>query len=395
VSSRFNIYCVILVLIYEICVAAVARAQVGVRGQIFLPNGAPAQRQIRFTLTTDNGTRTDLFYTDSNGRIAISRMTIPYSITVESDGESYDKTVASFDPASAGNYIMINLRSLKPAMGSSPGIVRALGSGRDVSPKARKAYDEAITLLQAAKYNQALQLLRLAVSLQPDFVQARNDLGALYLKLNQVEEAEKTLREAIRLDDKWYLPRLNLGLVLNRQRKYKEAAELLTALQNTHPDQIEIQAPLIEALIEAHEWPRAEEELRRALLRKEADTVDLKIKLGMVNMRQGKFLGAVAAFREAISSEPDNALAQFNLGAALLESGQLDEAESALVRAHQLNGDKMPGIQLQLGQLYFRKKEYNKAIEAFEAFLRDVPNAPNAAQVKEALTRLRQAANKP
>jgi Flp pilus assembly protein TadD len=322
-------------------------------------------------------------------------MTIPYTITVESDGESYDKTVASFDPTSAGNYIIINLRSLKPELVSSPGIVRASGPGRDVSPKARKAYDEATTLLQTAKYDQALQLLRLAVSLQPDFIQARNDLGALYLKLNQVEEAENTLREAIRLDDKWYLPRLNLGLVLNRQKKYKEAAELLTALQDTNPDQIEIQTPLIEALIEAHEWPRAEEELRRALLRKEADTVDLEIKLGMVNMRQGKFPAAVAAFREAISSEPDNALAQFNLGAALLESGQLDEAESALVRAHQLNGDKMPGIQLQLGQLYFRKKEYAKAIEAFEAFLRAVPNAPNAAQVKEALTRLRQAANKP
>jgi tetratricopeptide (TPR) repeat protein len=63
----------------------------------------------------------------------------------------------------------------------------------------------------------------------------------------------------------------------------------------------------------------------------------------------------------------------------------LDEAETALRRAYQLDGTRMPGAQLQLGQLYFRKKDYPKAIEAFEAYLRDLPNAPNAGQVREAV----------
>jgi len=103
----------------------------------------------------------------------------------------------------------------------------------------------------------------------------------------------------------------------------------------------------------------------------------------------------VAAFREATSAEPDNALAQFNLGVALLESDDLDGAEKALRRAYQIEGAKMPGAQLQLGQLYFRKKDYPRAIEAFELYLRDLPNAPNAAQVKEAVEKLRHAYYKP
>jgi predicted Zn-dependent protease len=112
-------------------------------------------------------------------------------------------------------------------------------------------------------------------------------------------------------------------------------------------------------------------------------------------MRQSKFSSAVDTFREVIAAEPDNALAQFSLGAALLEMDRLDEAETALRRAYQLGGARMPGVQLQLGQVYFRKKDYPKAIEAFEAYLRDLPTAPNAAQVKEAITKLRQASNKP
>jgi Flp pilus assembly protein TadD len=265
----------------------------------------------------------------------------------------------------------------------------------NVSPKAKQVYDEATKLLEAGKYDEASELLKRAISLQPDYVKAHNDLGAVYMKLNQLDKAEQTLRHAIKLNDKCYLPQLNLGVVLNRQRKHQEAAKLLTELEKNHPDQPTIHPPLIEALIEARQWPQAKEELQRALSLKGADTVDLKIKLGMVNLRQSNFAAAVAVFREATSAEPDNALAQFNLGAALMESGNLDDAETALRRAYAIEGAKMPGAQLQLGQLYFRKKDYPKAIEAFEAYLRDLPNAPNAAQVKEAVDKLRQAHNKP
>ena len=334
-------------------------------------------------------------FTDSNGRIAMNRIDVPYTILVETDGETYDTTRVSFNPVHAGNYIVVNLRPLiDKSAPSAPGLVRADTVDAHVSPKARQAYEEASRLLQARKYEQAAELLKQAIALHPGYVQAHNDLGAVYMKLNQLDKAEQMLRQAIRLNSKWYLPQLNLGMVLNRQKKYKDAAALLTSLQTTYPDQAKIHSPLIEALIEAHEWLQAEAEIQRALSIKEADTVDLKIKLGIVSMRQGKFSSAVSAFREAIAAEPDNALAQFNLGAALLESGDLDEAETALRRAYQLEGAKMPGVQLQLGQLYFRKKDYPKAIEAFEAYLRDLPNAPNAAQVQEAVTRLRQASNK-
>ena len=375
--------------------AAAVSAQLGIRGQIFMPDGSPLQKPTRLTLLTDNGMRTEIFYTDSNGRIALPRINIPYTILVETDGESFDTTTVSFNPVHAGNYIVVNLRPLTAPRARAPGTVKANAVDVNVSPRARQMYEEATKLLQAGKYDEATEVLKRAISLQPNYVQALNDLGAVFMKTNQLAQAEETLRHAIKLDDKWYLPQLNLGLVLNRRRKHKDAAVLLTALRNNNPDQPKIHPPLIEALMETHQWPQAQEELEKALALKEVDTVDLKIKLGVVRLRQSKFEDAVAAFREATSVEPDNALAQFNLGAALLESGNLDEAEIALRRAYRIEGARMPGAQLQLGQLYFRKKDYGKAIEAFETYLRDLPGAPNAAQVREAVETLRRSSNKP
>ena len=59
-----------------VCVSAAAFAHAGIRGQILLPNGSPVQHPIRITLTTDNGTRTDFYFTDSNGRLALPPLTL-------------------------------------------------------------------------------------------------------------------------------------------------------------------------------------------------------------------------------------------------------------------------------------------------------------------------------
>ncbi len=370
-------------------------AQTGIRGQIYLPNGSPIQRQTRFTLATDNGMRHEIFYSDSNGRIAMPTITAPYTITVESDGESYDTTVVSFIPMHAGNYIVIHLRPLKNKPPAPPGVVDLNDVDISVSPKAREAYESATKLLQAGQLEKAIEPLKRAVSIQSNYFHAYNDLGVVYMKLNRLDEAADALRHAIKINDRIYLPQLNLGIVLNRQGKFQEAAEFLTKLQKNDPNRAAIHPPLIEALMGAKLWTQAEEELNKALTLRDADVVDLKIKLGTVMIRSGKFSEAAIVLREAVAAEPDNALAQFSLGTALLQSGALDQAETSLRRAYELKGSSMAGAQLLLGQLYFQKKDYSKAIESFEAYLRDLPDAPNAAQVKEAIRKLRQSTGKP
>jgi tetratricopeptide (TPR) repeat protein len=386
-SFRLLVFCLI--------VTVSTPAQIGLRGQIFLPNGSPAQKRIRFTLTTDNGIRTELFYTDSNGRIAMPAVSGPYTITVDSDGETYDTTRASFNSIHAGNYITINLRPLKDAKSNPPGLVDVTDVDREVSPKAKEAYDAALSLLQAGQYEQALEPLKRAVSMQANYFKAYNELGVVYLKLNQLDKAEEALRQAIKINDKIYLPQLNLAVVYNRQGKFKEASGILAKVEKSRPDLASLHAPLIEAFMGGQMWAQAEDAIKKALAAKNADVVDLKIKLGIVSIRQKKLVEAIAALREATKAEPANALAQFNLGVALFQASNLDEAETVLLNAYKIAGAKMAGAQLMLGQVYFQKENYEKAIASFEIYLRDLPDAPNATQVKEAVEKLRQSTKKP
>jgi tetratricopeptide (TPR) repeat protein len=380
------------------CASLIATAQMnGLRGQIYLPNGSPIQKVTRFTLTTDNGMRTEIYFTDSNGRISV--LPAPaglYKITVESDGETYETTSAQFDAKYAGNQVIVTLLPLKaktPAL--PPGEINVNEVDKKVSPKARESYNAALALIQTNQLQQAIAPLKQAISLQKDYFQAHNDLGVVYMKLDKLPEAEEMLRQAIKLNDKVYLPQLNLGVVLNKQSNFKEATEVLVKLQRRYPDLTKVHVPLVEALIGSQDWAGAEAEIKKALTLADADQVDLKVKMGMVEIRQGKFEPAIVVLREAIKAEPDNALAQFNLGVALIQTANLDEAETALSKTYALKGSEMAGAQLMLGQVYFQKQNYAKAIESFEIYLRDLPNAPNAAQVKDAVEKLRQSVKKP
>lgn len=379
-----------------LCISSAASAQLGLRGQIYLPNGAPLHKVIRFTLRTDDGGRNETLFTDSNGRIGVAMaVSVPFTIIIESDEETYATTTAAFDPSVSGKYVTINLRPLPSNVSRPPGLVSVNSADQSVSPKAKEAYDSALSMIREQHFEQALEPLKRAIAIEPNYFSAYNDLGVLYMRSKQFDQAEDALRHAIKINNKMYLPQLNLGIVLNQQGKYKESSEILSKLDHSGPLlAAKINPPLIEALMGAQQWAQAEQQLKRGLTLQTADAVDLKIKLGMVMIRQGKSDAAVAILKEASGAEPGNALAQFNLGTALFQAGSLDQAEPPLRRAYEIKGSEMPGAQLLLGEIYFQKKDYPKAIEAFKAYLRDLPTAPNAAQVKEAIERLRQAATK-
>src|SRR4029450_2589434 len=52
-----------------------------------------------------------------------------------------------------------------------------------------------------------------AIKLYPDFLAARNDLGAQYLKLKRVDEAEKAFQMVLANDPKNFNAKFNMGLV--------------------------------------------------------------------------------------------------------------------------------------------------------------------------------------
>jgi len=234
--------------------------------------------------------------------------------------------------------------------------------------------------------------LQQAISLYPQYVRALNDLGVIYMKLDRLEEAAATFRRAIEVNKRYFHPRLNLRLVLGKQGKYQEALAILEPLYNENHGMLEMRLAYATALERVGEVADAEKLFRSVAESKnvpEAPRADAHFGLGLIYNRQSKYNEAVAELEKAIALAPSAANSHMQLGAALLQLKQLTTAERELLKAYELAGMSAGAAQLFLGQIYYEQKRFVEAERAFRQYLKDVPAAPNAAQIAQLIADLR------
>jgi tetratricopeptide (TPR) repeat protein len=92
------------------------------------------------------------------------------------------------------------------------------------------------------------------------------NLGNLYASLGRPLEAEAQYRRALRVDDKLYLAKVNLAMLLAQQEGHRdEAEELLRAVHAAQPQLADVAFDLGLLLAEEGKRPEAEQALRAAL----------------------------------------------------------------------------------------------------------------------------------
>ena len=189
-------------------------------------------------------------------------------------------------------------------------------------------------------------------------------------------------------------PRLNLGVIKTRQSKYKEAVALLEQLHKENPTLVDIRVPLADALMADGRLNHAEPHLRAAFAddRLDRNTAgQAHYLLGLLLNRKERFEEAVTELKIASTIIPNSARTHLQLGGALLQIKKMDEAERELLMAYPLGGTQMAGTQLLLGQIYHGQKKYESALGGFEQYLSDLPQAPNAAELRGVLEKIRAA----
>ena len=131
--------------------------------------------------------------------------------------------------------------------------------------------------------------------------------------------------------------------------------------------------------------PRAVETYRE-VLDLQPDWVEAHINLGVALYQMGQTEEARAAFQAAVQLDPMNGISRYNLGCVLEEQGHLDEAINHLRRAARA----MPGhsdVHFNLALAYEKRGEPRLAREQWQLYLRHAPNGPWAVQAR---ARLRQ-----
>jgi tetratricopeptide (TPR) repeat protein len=98
---------------------------------------------------------------------------------------------------------------------------------------------------------------------------------------------------------------------------------------------------------------------------------------------------AESQLRQSLKRNDSLAPAHMYLGVALMRSSKLDDAERELQRAVALGGDQMAQAHYYLGGIHWAKKDYKRAVDELETYLKLKPKAPNAEQVRATIKDLR------
>ena len=112
--------------------------------------------------------------------------------------------------------------------------------------------------------------------------------------------------------------------------------------------------------------------------------------LGMAYVNLGRPKEAIKALNESLALDRREFRSYLYLGMAQIDIGKLDEAEKSLKKAYSIGGSNQARTaHLHLASLYSTRKEYQKAIDELETYLRENPKAPNALKIQEAITKMK------
>jgi predicted O-linked N-acetylglucosamine transferase (SPINDLY family) len=189
---------------------------------------------------------------------------------------------------------------------------------------------------QAGRLDQAEQLYRQILDVDPSNVDALNLLGVIAGQTDRVDRAIECLHAALRLKPDFAEAQCNLGIVFVIQRRLLEAITCFRQAVHAKPDYAVAYNNLGNALREQGQLDEAVETLRLAL-RLQPDFADAHSNLGLALQAQGKWAEAQASFQQGENLKA--AGEHFQRGRALKAHGQIAEAIACHERALQLVPD--------------------------------------------------------
>lgn len=132
----------------------------------------------------------------------------------------------------------------------------------------------------------------------------------------------------------------------------------------------------------------AEEQLRIAV-GLDPKAFNPALNLGIVLVHKHQFAEALTSLQLANSMQANSPTVYLYLGLAGLGIEDFEMAESNLKKAYDLGGRPFALALFHLGQLYLSKGDKESALKSFQLYLREVPDAANADQVRQTIAMLR------
>jgi Tfp pilus assembly protein PilF len=239
--------------------------------------------------------------------------------------------VMSYNPVDIASYEKLMMPLLNdPVKGirAEAGIRLSEVSEDQLSPAARKAQRAALDEYRGINLYNA------------DFPGGLFNLGIMYANAGEYGKAESAYREALGVDDQFYMAKVNLATVCAQQGKIAEAEKLLRELIADHPELTDLNSSLGMLLAEQGRYEESREFFLNAAKLMPEQTRIL-YNLGLLENTLGNTARAEEYLLKALNSEPGNYDYLYAMTTFCLQHGKKDKA---MKYARQL-ADRFPGDQ--------------------------------------------------
>jgi protein O-GlcNAc transferase len=199
-------------------------------------------------------------------------------------------------------------------------------------------FGKASQLLTQGNLEAAVEHLRRAVAMKPDYAEAHLSLGQALWQQGNLTAAAASLERGLSLMPYLAEGHSNLGLLYGALGKPDAAVESFNKALAIKPDFAWAHCNLGNVLAERGDLPAAIESYRSALAA-QPDHVEAWVNLGNTLNAQDDLDAALECYRRALSIQPDHALACVNICAPLQAQGNLDAAIDSFRKALSLRPD--------------------------------------------------------
>ena len=193
-----------------------------------------------------------------------------------------------------------------------------------------------------------------ALASVPEKARKLYERGVEQSQADDAAKAAETLRQAVTLYPNFPLALNELGVQYLKLRQINKAVDVLRESCKLNPDAFPSRLNFGIALLEAKQFAQSEEQLL-----------------------------------EALKQNNNSATTHMYLGIALLRQSKFDDSEKELLIATRANATQLGMANYYLGGLYWRKKDYPRAVEQLEKYLALTPHAPDAERVKATIKEFR------
>ena len=279
-----------------------------IEGRILAPSGQSANFNIKIILSDLNRTLSAL-YTNKHAEFRFPNLSEGvYYVQAVADEKIYEPATQKLWLGRSQIYqLTITLRKKDEIANrkTRSQVVSASEFDQATTAAARKEYNQAVRLAGRRNAQQAIEHFQRAIAIYADYLDARNDLGAQYLKLKRFDEAAEQFRIALEKNPRYFSSQFNLGLVLIERRNYATAIEQLNraiAIDSARPA---ARLWLGVALLQTGDLPGAERELSKALIMGGADLTAAHYYLAQVYLRRGDAAEASRALKAYLEESPE------------------------------------------------------------------------------------------